>query len=163
ALGAVGAAPATGEYRMDFGSLYLMDGLELVIVGLALFAVPEIGDLLRKNATIAETGARTNLGAGWLQGIKDTWTYRWLTMRCAGLGSLLGMIAGLGGSVVDWIAYGHVVQTAKDKSQFGQGDVRGVIAVESTTAAKEGGGLVPTLLFGIPGSGSMAIFLAGMV
>lgn len=163
ALGAVGAAPATGEYRMDFGSLYLMDGVELVIVGLAMFAIPEIGDLLRKNAAIAETGTRTNLGAGWLQGIKDTWTYRWLTMRCAGLGSLLGMIPGLGGSVVDWIAYGHVVQTTKDNPRFGQGDVRGVIAVESTTAAKEGGGLVPTLLFGIPGSGSMAIFLAGMV
>lgn len=163
ALGSIGAAPATGEYRMDFGTLYLMDGIPLVVVGLALFAVPEIGDLLRKNATIAEDGAKTNLGAGWIQGIKDTWTYRWLTMRCSGMGALLGMIPGLGGSVIDWIAYGHVVQTSRDKSQFGKGDVRGVIAVESTTSAKDGGGLVPTLLFGIPGSGSMAIFLAGMI
>ncbi|RJL09338.1 tripartite tricarboxylate transporter permease [Paracoccus siganidrum] len=161
ALGAVGAAPATGEYRMDFGTLYLMDGVPLVIVGLALFAVPEIGDLLRKNSTIAER--KSSLGTGWLQGIRDTWAYRWLTLRCSGLGAILGMIPGLGGSVVDWIAYGHVVQTSKDRSQFGKGDVRGVIAPESTTSAKEGGGLVPTLLFGIPGSGSMAIFLAGMI
>ncbi|WP_294930819.1 tripartite tricarboxylate transporter permease [uncultured Paracoccus sp.] len=161
ALGMVGSAPATGEYRMDFGTLYLMDGVPLVIVGLALFAVPEIGDLLRKNSTIAEK--KSSLGTGWLQGIKDTWAYRWLTLRCSGLGAILGMIPGLGGSVVDWIAYGHVVQTSKDRSQFGKGDVRGVIAPESTTSAKEGGGLVPTLLFGIPGSGSMAIFLAGMV
>lgn len=161
ALGMVGAAPATGEYRMDFDSLYLMDGVSLVIVGLALFAVPEIGDLLRKNSTIAEK--KSSLGTGWLQGIKDTWAFRWLTLRCSGLGAILGMIPGLGGSVVDWIAYGHVVQTSKDRSQFGKGDVRGVIAPESTTSAKEGGGLVPTLLFGIPGSGSMAIFLAGMV
>lgn len=165
ALGAVGAAPATGEYRMEFGSLYLMNGLPLVIVGLALFAVPEIGDLLRKNSTIAEEGAEGGggLGTGWLQGIKDTWMYRWLTLRLAGLGAILGMIPGLGGSVVDWIAYGHVVQMSRDRSQFGKGDIRGVIAVEATTASKEGGGLVPTLLFGIPGSGSMAIFLAGMV
>ena len=161
ALGMVGSAPATGEYRMDFDTLYLMDGVPLVIVGLALFAVPEIGDLLRKNSTIAEK--KSSLGTGWLQGIKDTWAYRWLTLRCSGLGAILGMIPGLGGSVVDWIAYGHVVQTSKDRSQFGKGDVRGVIAPESTTSAKEGGGLVPTLLFGIPGSGSMAIFLAGMV
>ncbi|MEO9337480.1 tripartite tricarboxylate transporter permease [Mesorhizobium sp. SB112] len=161
ALGSVGAAPATGEYRMDFGSLYLMDGVPLVIVGLGIFAIPEIGDLLRKNQTIADKTSA--LGSGWLQGLKDTWMYRWLTIRCAGLGAILGMIPGLGGSVVDWIAYGHVVQTSKDGSQFGKGDIRGVIAPESTTSAKEGGGLVPTLLFGIPGSGSMAIFLAGMV
>lgn len=161
ALGSVGAAPATGEYRMDFGSLYLMDGVSLVIVGLGIFAVPEIGDLLRKNQSIADK--TSGLGTGWLQGLKDTWLYRWLTLRCSGLGAILGMIPGLGGSVVDWIAYGHVVQTSRDRSQFGKGDIRGVIAPESTTSAKEGGGLVPTLLFGIPGSGSMAIFLAGMV
>ncbi|WP_157070116.1 tripartite tricarboxylate transporter permease [Aureimonas frigidaquae] len=161
AIGSIGAAPATGEYRMDFGALYLMDGLPLVIVGLGIFAIPEIGDLLRQKGSISNTSSA--LGTGWLQGLKDTWTYRWLTLRCSGLGSILGAIPGLGGSVVDWIAYGHVVQTSKDKSQFGKGDVRGVIAPESTTSAKEGGGLIPTLLFGIPGSGSMAIFLAGMV
>jgi len=54
------------------------------------------------------------------------------------------------------------VQSAKDKSQFGQGDIRGVIGPESSNNAKEGGGLVPTLIFGIPGSGSMAVFLGGI-
>ena len=73
-----------------------------------------------------------------------------LCLRCAGIGTLIGAIPGLGGTVVDWIAYGHVVQTAKDKSQFGKGDIRGVLAPESANNAKEGGGLVPTLLFGIP-------------
>lgn len=160
ALGLVGAAPATGQYRMDFGLLYLMDGVPLVIVGLGIFAIPEIGDLLRHKGSIARA---STMGSGWIQGIKDTWFYRWLTLRLAALGALLGLIPGLGGSVMDWIAYGHVVQTAKDKSRFGKGDVRGVIAPESTTAAKDGGGLIPTLLFGIPGSGSMAILLAGMV
>lgn len=161
AVGMVGAAPATGEYRMDFGTLYLMDGVPLVIVGLAMFAVPEIQDLLRRNSAIAEK--TPGLGTGWIQGIKDTWVYRWLVLRCSGLGVILGMIPGIGGSVMDWIAYGHVVQTSKDRSQFGKGDIRGVIAPESTTSAKDGGGLVPTLLFGIPGSGSMAILLSGMI
>ena len=55
------------------------------------------------------------------------------------------------------------MQTSRDKSRFGSGDIRGVLAPEASNNAKEGGGLMPTLLFGIPGSGSMAIFLGGMV
>jgi putative tricarboxylic transport membrane protein len=160
AFGAIGAAPATGEYRMDFNALYLSDGIPLVIVGLGLFAIPEIVDLLRSNQAIA--GA-AGLGRGWWDGLRDTWRHKWLALRCSGLGAVIGAIPGLGGSVVDWIAYGHVVQTSKDRSQFGKGDIRGVIAPESANNAKEGGGLVPTLLFGIPGSGSMAIFLAGLI
>ena len=57
---------------------------------------------------------------------------------------------GLGGSVINWVAYSHAVQTAKDKSQFGKGDVRGVLAPESANNAQDGGHLIPTLLFGIP-------------
>ncbi len=161
AFGAVGAAPATGEYRMDFGLLYLSDGIPLVIVGLALFAVPEIGDLLRQNKSIA--GRAAALGSRLVPGGAGHAASLVADAALLGLGMILGIIPGLGGSVTDWIAYGHVVQTAKDRSQFGKGDIRGVIGVEATTSAKEGGGLVPALLFGIPGSGSMAIFLAGMV
>lgn len=56
-----------------------------------------------------------------------------------------------------------MVQTSKDRSQFGKGDVRGVIAPESANNACQGGALIPTLLFGVPGSGAMAVFLGGMV
>jgi len=64
---------------------------------------------------------------------------------------------------VDWIAYGHIIQTTRDRENFGKGDIRGVIAPESANNAKEGGGLIPTFLFGIPGSGSMAVFLGGLL
>jgi hypothetical protein len=64
--------------------------------------------------------------------------------------------------VVDWIAYGFTVQATKEKGNFGKGEIRGVIGPESSNNAKEGGGLVPTLIFGIPGSGSMAVFLGGL-
>lgn len=158
-LGAVGNAPATGEWRMTFDSFYLYDGIKLVLVGLAVFALPEIVELLAKGRAISD---KTLLGRGWLRGLRDTWMYKWIVLRCAGVGCVIGALPGLGGSVVDWIAYGHVVQSAKDKSQFGKGDIRGVIAPESANNAKEGGALVPTLLFGIPGSGSMAIFLGGL-
>ena len=159
-IGSIGGAPATGEFRMVLGIDYLYDGIPLVIIGLGLFAVPEIVDLLRRDRSISEN---IRLGAGWLDGIRDWWRNRWLSLRCSALGAVIGAIPGLGGSVVDWIAYGHAVQSTTKDPKFGQGDIRGVIAPESANNAKEGGGLLPTLLFGIPGSGAMAVFLGGMV
>jgi TctA family transporter len=159
-LGMVGAAPATGEWRLVSGVEYLVDGLPLVVVALGLFAIPEIIDLLRRNTAISQVAT---LGRGWLRGIGDTLREWSVVLRCSGIGCLIGAMPGLGGSVADWMAYGHTVQLAKDKSQFGRGDVRGVLAPESANNAVSGGALVPTLLFGIPGSGSTAIFLGGMV
>ena len=159
-LGSVGGAPATGEFRMVFDIFYLYDGVPLVVVGMGIFAIPEIVDLLRTNQAIA---GETPLGKGWGQGFRD-WARNWfLSLRCSAVGCIVGVIPGLGGSVVDWIAYGHAVQTTKDSSQFGKGDVRGVIAPESANNAMTGGAMLPTLLFGIPGSGSMAVFLGGMI
>lgn len=160
-VGSIGAAPATGEFRMILGINYLYDGLPLVVVALSIFAFPEISELFRKETAIAE---EANMGKqGMIRGVKDLIKHKWLALRCSGIGTIVGAIPGMGGSVVDWIAYGHVVQTSKDKSQFGKGDIRGIIAPESANNAKEGGALMPTLLFGIPGSGSMAVFLGGMV
>jgi len=159
-VGSIGGAPATGEFRMTLGVDYLYDGLPLVIMGIGLFAFPEITDLLRKDRPIAAGGM---LAGKWLHGVRDVFRNWFLCLRCAGIGTLIGAIPGLGGTVVDWIAYGHAVQTTKDKSRFGKGDIRGVLAPESANNAKEGGGLVPTLLFGIPGSGAMAVFLGGLV
>lgn len=159
-VGTIGEGASSGALRMSSYDLpYLVDGLKLVIVGLGIFAIPEIIALLRQDKAISDRAA---LGGGWLEGVKDWWANKWLSLRCSIIGVIVGVIPGLGGSVVDWIAYGHTVQTAKDKSQFGSGDVRGVIGPESSNNAKEGGGLVPTLLFGIPGSGSMAIFISAV-
>lgn len=158
-FGAIGLAPGQGSGRFSFGMWYLEDGFQLVIVGLGIFAIPEIVNLLRQDRAIAAGG---QLGSGWLEGLRDWWRNLWLSLRCAVIGVFIGVIPGLGGSVVDWIAYGHTVQTTRDREQFGKGDIRGVIGPESSNNAKEGGGLVPTLLFGIPGSGSMAVFIGGM-
>jgi len=159
-VGTIGEAGAAGSLRMaSYEIPYLVDGLKLVIVGLGIFAVPEIVALLRHDRPITGSGS---LGAGWLDGVRDWASNLFLSIRCSIIGVIVGVIPGLGGSVVDWIAYGHTVQTVKDKSKFGSGDVRGVIGPESSNNAKEGGGLVPTLIFGIPGSGSMAVFLGGL-
>lgn len=159
-IGTIGIADAGGSLRMaSYDYPYLTDGLKLVIVGLGIFAIPEIVSLLRQDQSISKNA---KLGAGWADGVRDWFANKWLSLRCSLIGVLVGIIPGLGGSVVDWIAYGHSVQTTKDKSNFGKGEVRGVIGPESSNNAKEGGGLVPTLLFGIPGSGSMAIFIGAI-
>jgi putative tricarboxylic transport membrane protein len=159
-VGTIGEGASSGDLRMSsYDFPYLTDGLKLVIVGLGIFAIPEIISLLRKDRAIS---AEPQLGGGWIDGVKDWFANIWLSVRCSIIGVIVGVIPGLGGSVVDWIAYGHAVQTTKDKSNFGKGEVRGVIGPESSNNAKEGGGLVPTLLFGIPGSGSMAIFIGAI-
>ncbi len=158
-FGGIGAAPATGETRLGLGIEYLMDGVPLVIIGLGLFAIPELVDLMRRQKPIAGQSA---LGRGWLRGVKDTISNWFLVLRSSALGTFIGAIPGLGGGVVDWLAYGFAVQSTKDKSKFGKGEIKGVIAPESANNALQGGALMPTLLFGIPGSGSMAVFLAGM-
>ncbi len=159
-IGTIGEGDSAGELRMaTYDMPYLVDGLKLVIVGLGIFAIPEIVALLRQDRAISD---RKPLGGGWSKGVSDWFANIWLSVRCSIIGVVVGVIPGLGGSVVDWIAYGHTVQTSKDKSKFGSGEVRGVIGPESSNNAKEGGGLVPTLLFGIPGSGSMAIFIGAI-
>ncbi len=160
-IGTMGPAPATGHMRLTFGDAYLSDGLPLVVLALGLFALPEIVDLMGRGGAVARRAAP--LGAGWLRGLRDVVQHRWLVLRSALIGALVGAIPGLGGAVVDWIAYGAAVQTAKDRTRFGKGDIRGVIAPESANNAKEGGALVPTLIFGIPGSGGTAVLLGGLL
>lgn len=156
----IGIAPATSEYRLEFQIQYLSGGVPLLIIALAVFAVPEIVDLLRSGGAVSQ---QSLLGRGWIQGVKDALKNWWLILRCSGIGCLIGIVPGVGGSVVDWVAYAHTVQSTKDRSQFGKGDIRGVIGPEASNNAKEGGALVPTLIFGIPGSGGTAILLGGMI
>jgi hypothetical protein len=115
---------------------------------------------MRQRSSIAVT---QELGSGWRQGVADALKHWWLVTRVSGLGAIIGVLPGVGASTADWLAYGHVVQSSRDKSQFGKGDIRGVIAPEAANNAVRGGDLVPTLFFGIPGSGSMALLLGAFV
>ncbi len=159
-IGTIGAAPAAPHYRYTFDQLYLFDGIPLPVLALGLFAVPELFDLLIARRSIAGGGG---LGRGWTTGLRDVVRERWLVFRCSVIGVIIGFIPGLGGSVVDWISYGQTIQTAREKDEFGRGDIRGVIGPESSNNAKEGGALIPTLLFGVPGSGTTAVLLGGFI
>ena len=159
-IGSIGSAPITGDLRFTFGTLYLVEGVPIVIVGLGLFALPEIVGLLDSKGAIAKALKNEK---GWFRGIKDVFKNWFLVLRCSSIGCIVGALPGLGGTVVDWIAYSHLKQTSKDASDIGKGDIRGVIAPESANNAKEGGALIPTLLFGIPGSGNKVLLLGGFI
>lgn len=159
-IATVGVDDKTAIERFDFGGTYLWDGVSIVLVGLGLFAVPEMISLAVKRSAVADHEA---LGTGVLEGIKDTFRNWWLVIRCSVIGVWVGVLPGLGSTVADWFAYAHAVQTEKNPENFGKGDVRGVIAPESSNNAKEGGALIPTIAFGIPGSTSLAIMLAAFL
>jgi TctA family transporter len=162
-LTTVGYADATGVPRFYFGVDYLLDGIPIIPIVLGLFGIPELMELAVKNTSISRVPPEESGEGGMLQGIKDVVTHRWLTLRSALIGTYVGMLPGLGAAIVDWIAYGHAVQSAKDKSQFGNGDIRGVIAPECANNAHKSGALIPTVAFGIPGSIGTAILLGALV
>lgn len=160
-----GDDPQTGTLRWTFDSLYLWDGLPVVPLALGLFAIPELADMaITKQSINVKEEDRQDARFGQIDGIKDTFRNWFLVIRCASIGSALGAVPGIGASVIDWIAYGHAARTEKGAAEtFGKGDVRGVIASEASNNAKEGGALVPTIAFGVPGSASMALILGAFL
>jgi TctA family transporter len=162
-LTTVGYSDATGVPRFYFGINYLLDGIPIIPMVLGLFGIPELMELAVKNTSISRVDRAESRSDGLLQGIKDAFHHRWLALRSALLGTYIGMLPGLGAAIVDWIAYGHAVQSARDKSQFGKGDIRGVIAPEAANNAHKAGALIPTVAFGIPGSLGTAILLGALV
>jgi TctA family transporter len=160
----IGTDPQTGTLRWTMDSLYLWDGLPLVPLLLGVFALPELCDLLIARVAISSDTSKANIYKGQWQGVKDCFKNWWLILRCSWIGGGIGSIPGISAAVVDWLAYGHALKTEKGASQtFGKGDVRGVIASESSNNAKEGGALVPTIAFGVPGSATMAILLGAFL
>src|SRR3954465_12406160 len=163
-LAMIGSDPQTGTLRWTFNSLYLWDGLPLTPILLGVFALPELCDLLIARTTISKEIDKDNIYKGQWQGVKDCFENWWLIVRCSWIGGGIGSIPGISASVVDWLAYGHALKTEKGANlTFGKGDVRGVIASESANNAKEGGALVPTVAFGVPGSATMAILLGAFL
>jgi len=152
-----GIDPYEGVERWTFGQVYLWDGVPTAVVFLGIFAVPELADLIAKGR-IADAGVPTDPG-GLRRGIGETLRNLPLVLRSGGIGALLGAVPGIGVIVIEWVAYGDAARRPGKGPPFGEGNIRGVIAPESANNAKEGGSLLPTLAFGIPGSAPMALLL----
>src|SRR5699024_620391 len=164
--------PGLPAPRFTFGSNYLIEGVDVIVVVLGFLVVSEVLQNLITDNSIS-TEKKTKLESvgniptkkiknkeqminGWLAPFKNFW----LTLRSSVIGLFVGIIPGVGGSVAQFISYNAAVAYSSDKSKFGQGAVEGLVASEAAVNAKDGGQLFPTLLFGIPGSAEMAIVLA---
>ena len=159
----VGEEPNTAIERWTFGSLYLLEGIPLVPLALGLFALPEIADMAIARKRLSR-GRDLAMGWGQLAGVRDTFRNLFLVFRGSGIGSVLGAVPGIGAPVIPWISYGHAMRTEKGAAEtFGKGDVRGVIASESSNNAKEGGALVSTIAFGVPATAAMALLLGAFL
>jgi len=164
-LAFVNLDPNTGAERYTFGLLFLWDGMDIITVILALFAIPEMIALGIQGGSMSVAGKQGTV-SGYkdvFRGLFDVFRHWGLTIRTSLIGAFIGMIPGLGGDAATWICYGHAVQTSKTPERFGKGAVEGVIAPETANNSKEGGSLLPTLFFAVPGSSGMAIMLGAFV
>ncbi|MDG2176007.1 MAG: tripartite tricarboxylate transporter permease [Gammaproteobacteria bacterium] len=163
-VGFVGYDEIGGTARYTGGSDYLWNGLSIVPVLIGLFAIAEMISLFVKGGTITTQGSQSSIRfSDTIQGVKATLKNYKIVMCGSGIGALIGAIPGVGGVVASFMSYSFASQITKDNENFGKGDIRGVIASESANNAKDGGGLIPTLAFGVPGSAEMAVFLGVLI
>jgi putative tricarboxylic transport membrane protein len=163
-LAFVGSDAVSGELRFTLNSDYLWDGIPLVPTLTGMFALSQMIELGLKGGSVAAT---TDERQSRLSGVRDgvvavlrNWT---VLLRGSAIGTIIGAIPGLGGTVASFIAYTSAVQSSRNPESFGKGNIVGVIAPESANNAKDGGSLVPTVAFGIPGSAETALFLGILV
>ena len=163
-LSFVGFDAFTGELRYVFDQPYLYDGIRLVPVITGLFGVSEALRLLaEKEERVAAAGVAPFQWRQVLEGILFVFRHVRLLLQSSLIGTVIGIIPGVGGSVASFVAYTTAIQTSADSGKFGRGDARGVLAPEAANDAKNGGAALPTLAFGIPGSSDWAIALGAMV
>lgn len=161
-LSFVGYSAVTGTLRFTLGSEYLWDGISLIPALTGLFAITEMIALSASGGTISKDPAATRV-TGVMEGVWACFTHWKTLLQGSAIGTIIGAIPGLGGTVAAFVSYAAAMQISKHPETFGKGNIEGVIGPEAANNAKDGGSLIPTLAFGIPGSAEMAVFLGVLV
>ena len=155
-LGLIGLDPHHAEPRFTFGTLYLEDGIPIMMMVGGLFGFPELMYGFRKDAV--RPAPIKNYFTQLIQGWKDAVRLWKDSLRGGFIGFVAGMLPGVG-PVGDMLAYGATVK-AHPKEKFGVGNPKGLAGCEGANNAQKAGSLIPTVLFGIPASPFAAIFMA---
>lgn len=163
-LAFVGFDSVSGEVRFTLGIDYFWDGVPVVPTLTGLFAMAQMQVLALRGGSVADAVQQVDRHiTGLRKGIVAVFQHWRVLLRGSAIGTIVGILPGVGGTVASFIAYTDAVQASRDPESFGKGNIVGVIAPESANNAKDGGSLLPTLAFGIPGSAETALFLGIMV
>ena len=157
----IGMDPISGDTRMTMGIYDLGNGLSLVPLLIGLFVFSEI-------MVQSEKLERSDIHVDGLDGKSpDDHKFTWaefkrcimLMVRSSGIGSLIGLMPGLGSSVACFVAYGEEKRRSKTPEKWGTGIVEGIAAPESANNAVSGPSMIPLLTLGVPGSTIAAILI----
>lgn len=157
----VGLDPEHGTPRFYFGWFELYDGPSLVAVAIGMLAVAEI---LRRMAAVtrdSQPGAiRVKGDADDRLRLSEYLSCRFVMLRGAVIGTILGAVPGLGSTAAAYMSYAATRQGDDGGVPFGKGNIKGIAATESANSAVVGANLIPLLGIGIPGSISAALLIS---
>ncbi len=164
-LSSVGLDVVTGQPRMTFGSITLLQGFHFVPITIGLFGVGEVlaNAAERHKVQIEEMTRAAKLGMHDIaDGARAVLKHFWLATGSALLGFVTGILPGAGATPASFMAYGVAQKISKHPERFGKGAIDGVIAPEAANNAAGTGSILPMLVLGIPGSPTAAILMAGV-
>jgi putative tricarboxylic transport membrane protein len=159
-LSTIGAERVTAIERFMFGNYDLYEGLSFVPVFIGLFAISELLVQSKTVNKIIETVALKAVKLPTREDYKRIWK---TILRSCGIGTFIGVLPAEGATVASMIGYSEAKRWSKNKEEFGKGSIEGIAGAEAANNAATGGAMVPTMVLGIPGSGTTAIILVGLM
>ncbi|HIF69144.1 MAG TPA: C4-dicarboxylate ABC transporter permease [Deltaproteobacteria bacterium] len=159
-LATIGAERATGIERFLFGNYELYEGLSFVPVFIGLFAMSELLVQSKRGNRIANAIGMNAVKLPSKEDYKKIWK---TILRSCGIGTFIGILPAEGATVASMIGYSEARRWSKNKEEFGKGAIEGIAGAEAANNAATGGAMVPTMVLGIPGSGTTAIILVGLM
>lgn len=161
-LSTVGVAQISSDVRFTFGSDVLLGGIEVVSALIGLYCIPVLIDLVATPDRHLDVTGQTK-GFRLFEALRLTMNNKWNVIRSSIIGTIIGILPGAGGSIAGLVAYTEARRTAKNPETFGTGRYEGVQATESANNATVGGGFIPTLVLGIPGTPPDAVILGALL
>ena len=161
-LSTVGVAEISADIRLTFGSQTLISGFGVVGALIGLYCIPVLIDLVAvpdRHLKIEDDVKSVRIGEAAAIAMKSKVNL----IRSSIIGTLVGILPGAGGSVAGLVAYSEAKRNASPDQKFGEGEPDGIIATESANNATVGGGFIPTLVLGIPGTPPDAVILGALL